>query len=350
MGIAGSLAALLLLGSARLAVSIAGWESYDPPLPFVLGVAASPDSDLTLYAVATGANQEDTGVSASSLFRSLDGGLNWTDLADAPPGEQAVALAVNPFSAAELLAGTAGPSGSQVYRSVDTAATWEAVLSFPSCYGPSIVFDTAVPGRAYAACGTVFRTDDGTSWTRLGVEASGRLVAGADGAVFLVGNTQVLRSQNHGDSWVPILDAPRSCPAITAFAVDPSSPSTFYVGTGLATSNGHFGCGGLYKKADGASLARTSLPDRFVSGIVVDPADGSIVYACSVNVGFFSPPGGVSRSLDGGRTWSEFGPAQGGPIRQLVLSGRFLYALSDWWGGPLFRVTIRKTRSVERAP
>jgi hypothetical protein len=339
MNTVGSLVALAF-ASVRLAISIAGWESYTLPVPIVSEVAVSPDSDLTLYAAA------------SSLFRSLNGGLTWTDLANAPPGEQAVAVAVNPFSPAQLLACTVGPSGSRVYRSMDTAATWEAVLSLPSCYGPAIAFDTAVPGRAYAACGALFRTDDGASWSRLGVDATAYsgLVAGSDGAVYLVESSQVLRSQDHGDSWASILAAPGSCPSITAFAVDPSNPTTFYVGAGLATPNGHFGCGGIYKSEVGSSLLRTLLPDQFVTGIVVDPDDGSVVYACSVNVGFFSPPGGVSRSVNGGRTWGEFGPAQGGPIHQLVLSGRFLYALSYASGGALFRVTIRKTRSAERAP
>jgi photosystem II stability/assembly factor-like uncharacterized protein len=350
-----SLSSLVLgvLASTGFLAPVGGWESHGPPFPFVSDIAVSPEDELVVYATANDAFRGSDGSwqYPSAVFRSSDGGLTWVSLASAPAGELATALAIDPFTPTELLATTVGPSGSRVYRTIDGGATWYSVVDFPSCFGPSIAFDSTLPNRAFAACGELVRSDDGTRWSRLSVTipAYSSLSTGADGAVYAVEGDHVLRSQDHGDSWIQIVHAPASCPSITALAVDPENPSIIYIGTGRPTPQGRFDCGGLYKSVDGGStLARAPLPDQFVTDVTVDATDASIVYTCSVSVGFFSPRGAVSRSLDAGHSWHEISPIEGGPIDRLVpsASGRLLYGSVDQaWGG-VFRRSIRKTRLV----
>jgi photosystem II stability/assembly factor-like uncharacterized protein len=78
---------------------------------------------------------------------------------------------------------------------------------------------------------------------------------------------------------------------VTAFALDPSSPSTIYAATAR----------GLYKTADaGASWRRTGagLRDHSLLAVAVDPGRPANLYATT-------DTGGVFRSLDGGEHWIE---------------------------------------------
>lgn len=78
---------------------------------------------------------------------------------------------------------------------------------------------------------------------------------------------------------------------VTAFALDPSSPSTIYAATAR----------GLYKTTDaGASWKRmgAGLRDHSLLAVAVDPLSPAILYATT-------DTGGIFRSSDGGEHWSE---------------------------------------------
>ena len=354
MGLTASVRGLLIgvLAAPRILVSAAGWETYGPSYPFVSDIAVSSQDELLVYAGAMDAFRDSSGnwQYPSAVFRSLDGGLTWSALANAPAGELVREVAIDPLDPSLLLAVADDSSGSKVYRTQDSGVTWILAVDLTPCLGAAIVFDSTMPGRAYAACGTLFRSEDGVTWTNLGVPVPGysALRTGADGNVYAVASAQILRSRDHGDTWTQIVRAPSECSSITAFAVDPSDSRTIYVGTGRATPQGRFDCGGLYKSLDGGmSLTRTALPDQYVTDIVVDATDASIVYTCSVNIGFFSPPGRVSRSLDAGQSWEDFSPGSG-PIDRLTLSssGRILYGSVDQAWGSVFRRRLFKTRVV----
>jgi photosystem II stability/assembly factor-like uncharacterized protein len=78
---------------------------------------------------------------------------------------------------------------------------------------------------------------------------------------------------------------------ITAFALDPSSPTTIYAATGR----------GLYKTADGGASWRrvgTGLGDHSLLAVAVDPHSPSTVFAATDTAGVF-------RSFDGGEHWTD---------------------------------------------
>ena len=139
--------------------------------------------------------------------------------------------------------------------------------------------------------------------------------------------------------WQPIPDLPRS---INTFVVDPSNPQVVYAGTGENGSGS-----GVYKSEDGGvtwQLAADGLPNADVKALAINPANPNQLYAMSdvrgemytstdaattwkrladtqLFGGFdrrlytsttndrlllnLSLPGGLARSLDGGRTWTK---------------------------------------------
>jgi photosystem II stability/assembly factor-like uncharacterized protein len=91
-----------------------------------------------------------------------------------------------------------------------------------------------------------------------------------------------------------------------AMAVDPSSPSTIYVGSAGS---------GLWKTTDGGASWRPisdSLPTLAVAAIAVDPSASSRVYVATPNFGVF-------RSEDGGTSWRQLPGSPNGEIGLAVL-------------------------------
>jgi photosystem II stability/assembly factor-like uncharacterized protein len=85
---------------------------------------------------------------------------------------------------------------------------------------------------------------------------------------------------------------PKSNGRVTAIAIDPTSPSTIYVGAAGS---------GVWKTSDGgASWApiADSLPSPDVAAIAVDPTTGSRVYVALAGTGVFG-------SADGGTSWTQ---------------------------------------------
>jgi hypothetical protein len=337
---------LSVLASGRLLVPLGGWDSHGPPFPYVSDIAVSPEDELVVYATASDAFRGPDGIwqYPSAVFRSADGGLTWATLTTAPSGERATSIAIDPFAPRRFLASTEGPSGSQVYLTQDGGTTWRRSTDILGCYLASVAFDSTFAGRGYAACGQLLRSDDGVTWTNLDISNIEKVRTEANGSVDAISSDQILRSTDHGASWTRIVSAPAACPSITALAVDPADPSIMYVGTGRDTSGGRFDCGGLYKSVDGGrTLTATSLPGQFVTDVTLDATDSSIVYTCSVSEGFFSPPGLVSRSLDGGQSWHAFSQSGLGLGRLLSTSGRLLYGSGS---GGVFRRSTLKSRVV----
>lgn len=98
----------------------------------------------------------------------------------------------------------------------------------------------------------------------------------------------------------------RSNGRVTAIAIDPSTPSTIYVG---AVGSG------VWKTADGGGSwapVTDSLPSLDVAAIAVDPTTPSNVYVALVNAGVF-------RSTDAGASWTQLSTDLGAEVRWGVL-------------------------------
>ncbi len=121
-------------------------------------------------------------------------------------------------------------------------------------------------------------------------------------------NGGVWETLNGGRSWTPISgDIPNG--SIGALAVAPSDPKTIYVGTGEADMRSDIAQGiGAYKSTDGGKtwspigLEHT----QAIGKILVDPRDPNRVLLAALGHPYGpNPERGVFRSDDGGKTWTK---------------------------------------------
>ena len=114
------------------------------------------------------------------------------------------------------------------------------------------------------------------------------------------------KTDNNGVTFHPLFDEQPTL-IMGDIALDPSDPSTVWVGTGENNSSrSSYGGLGLFRSRDAgatwepAGLAGT---DR-IGRILVDPRDGNRVYAAALGR-LYTPGGrrGVYRTSDGGKTW-----------------------------------------------
>jgi photosystem II stability/assembly factor-like uncharacterized protein len=113
-------------------------------------------------------------------------------------------------------------------------------------------------------------------------------------------------------TWVP-LGPPGG--DVRTLAVDPARPARIFLGT----ADGHvFGSedAGAHWSLLGRASSRL---DAVITAILVDPRDGNALFASSWTRDAAAAGGGVYRSADGGRTWSDAGLA-GQAVRALAMA------------------------------
>ena len=118
----------------------------------------------------------------------------------------------------------------------------------------------------------------------------------------------VWKTVNGGTTWTPIFDGEGSY-SIGVVTLDPTNPSTVWVGTGENNSQRSVGYGdGVYKSVDGGgSWRRMGLESsEHIGGILVDPRDGDTVWVASQGP-LWGPGGdrGLFKTTDGGESWNS---------------------------------------------
>ena len=178
-----------------------------------------------------------------------------------------------------------------------------------------VALATALPATL-AAQSTVDTSAFGAlSWRNLGPQRGGRSVAVA-GSVsrpqeYWMGTTGggVFKTTDGGDTWVPMSDRYFGG-TIGAIAVAESNPDIVYVGGGEFPIRGNTSHGdGVYKTTDGGrtwtylGLVET----RHIAKIRVHPKNPDIVYVGALGPVFSTSNQnrGVSKSIDGGKTWKK---------------------------------------------
>lgn len=149
-----------------------------PPFTSVVALAINPVSTMTVYAAPAG----------QGLYRSTDGGANWTKKSSGITDPDVEAVAVDRGQPLRVFAAT---SGGGIFRSTDGGESWSAVNDgLETALVRSLWIDPDEPARVYAgtaAHGVYASTDSGDHWTQLGgsFPASGidSLAGGARGDV-----------------------------------------------------------------------------------------------------------------------------------------------------------------------
>ena len=256
-------------------------------LPAVAGVAGDP---LTYYA----------GAASGGIFKTTDGGVHWAPIFDGQPVSSIGALAVAPSDPNVVWAGT-GESFIRSHISVGWGV-WKS-------------------------------TDAGKSWTKMGLEQTGRiarividprnpdvvLLAALGHAYGPQPERGIFRTTDGGKTWDKVLFVNDSTGAID-LVMDPSNPRVFYAATWQIeihtwgrTSGGRGS--GIWKSTDGGTtwkrLEGNGLPTKPFGkvGLAVSRSNPNRVYALietSDGVpfpGIEAERGELWRSDDAGATW-----------------------------------------------
>lgn len=251
----------------------------------IRAVAVDPTNPAIVYA----GNSD----SIYAMFKSTDGGATWTSISKGLNAGTVTAIAINPASPLTVLAGS--PGG--LWRSTDGGANWTRIVSGISSPNiTALVHDPAVPTTVYAMnvdSGIYKSTNGGLDWT--GINSG-----------FVITGTRIITNGN-------------------GFAVDPSTPQRLYAGryrsiNGGATWTAMTGVGvnmtsfavvqgsnivyagddsGVYKSTDaGTSWTRvnTGLSNLSVWSLAVDPRTAGTVYATTDH--------GVFKSTNAGASWT----------------------------------------------
>jgi photosystem II stability/assembly factor-like uncharacterized protein len=137
-----------------------------------------------------------------------------------------------------------------------------------------LLFDPRDPGTLYAAAvGAVIAYGDAIERVS---DGAGR------------GRSGVFKSSDQGESWDPV---GLQGTTVHALALDPEHPGTMYAGTDIK---------GILKTTDGGANWRDAgLKGQTITGLTLDPSNTDILYATTPNWG-----GGVFKNEDGGRSRS----------------------------------------------
>ena len=288
---------------------------------------------------------------AGSLFRTNNGGGNWTAGNSGLSSDFITSLVVDPLSPNNIYAG--GSRG--IFKSTDGGNNWftpngDITLSIVQ----ALAIDPVTPSNIYAVTserGAYKSADGGFNWTRInnGLGSDKILktliINPANPSILYLGTEQsIFKSTDGGASWNSVLKLPGTGDISFAqdLALDPADPSIVYVigsnrifkstdGGGkwnelsitgispqeiaLAPTNpttiyirSLIGAGDFFKSTDGGDnftkIAQntTALNNLFIYELVVDPVTPSTLYAASV---------GVFKSTDGGSNWVDTGLSVG---------------------------------------
>lgn len=216
---------------------------------------------------------------SGQIYRSIDGGHTWNNLADnLPRNAQGYAyvtdMAIHPENT-QLLYATANDS---IYKSMDGGLRWITASVGIDTPATFLSIAPSAPDTLYAVAG-------GRSSAR-----------------------QVYRTTNGGSTWSPMAELPAAVTWTDSFVVDPVDAQTVYAGTTWK---------GLYKSTDGAESwfqPTQQFSTSMILQLVINPLDSTELYALIKGDGIY-------RSRDAGVTWSLFSAnVSGGRIRGMRLS------------------------------
>jgi len=260
------------------------------------------------------------------VFKSVDGGSNWSHMDLPNRNVQSIAIASSDPDI--IYAGTNGG----VFRSSDRGRTWVAMNNELNAWRIGAIAVDPGSGALYAGTngGNVFESSDGGSnWSR---KFSDYTVADIT-SIFVTRQTTaqsisqlyvgtagdgVFTSKDHGTTWSPINSGLTDL-EVFALTSNPVDPCVLYAGT----KSGVFktvNCGqtwsetGLRRPPDG--------PDYRIVSFAFDPSDSHILFAGGRY--------GLWRTTDGGQKWTDLSIFAG--VTSLVIdsSGALYAGIANW--------------------
>jgi len=284
--------------------TVSGRISYILPHP--------TDPDIIYIAAAGG-----------GVWKTADGGVNWTPLTDGLPTTYSGALAFDPTNPDIIYYGTGELHycgdcypGDGLFKSTDGGATWTKIATTydVGSYVSRIAIRPDNPDVIFVAnnYGLARSTDGGTTWSSVfstndvnSVVINPRYPDSMFIGVYQYG---VYVSTDGGDNWTQITNLPTSGIGRVEVALYPQNPSYILASFSDASTGGLYG---LYLSTDGgATWSQLPAPDYLLSqgtydhAITFHPYDSTIIFAGGV-FPYDASHNGIVRSLDGGSTWED---------------------------------------------
>lgn len=231
------------------------------------------------------------GASWDGIFRSTDGGGNWTAVNAGLSPSPLVSLAINPIG--DIFASKGWAEYAAIYRSTNNGDNWTEVVD--SIWGHIAINSV---GHIFVGLGGVLRsTDNGISWPRVLTGPVSKLAINPSGHIFVAGS-EVYRSTDNGDSWT-LVNNGLTYP-VEALAIAPNSD--IFAGTSSCTPGSCEGWGIFRSTNNGDNWAQTGLDSLQVEAIAIN-SSGDIFAGTrdpNTNNGY-----DVYRSTNNGSTWEE---------------------------------------------
>ena len=198
-----------------------------------------------------------------------------------------------------------------IFRSDDGGLNWSLVAGNDDIDFVVMRFaiDPANPNRVFAATygnGIMVTTNGGGSWfpTDNGLGSSSFLnieISPANPNIIYANSYwHIWKSLDNGSSW-QLADSNYAYALNYALALHPTDSNIAYVGSYQTLFTFEYISGGIQKTVDGGQTFTpqlNGLSDTYVLDVVVDPNDPNIIYAATWGSGIF-------RSIDGGVTWHQ---------------------------------------------
>jgi photosystem II stability/assembly factor-like uncharacterized protein len=222
-----------------------------------------------------------------------------------PQAAQPLKIVFDPADSSIVYAATTNG----VFRSSDGGQHWTVGAGMLGTWFNDVAVASGDPEKVFAASpfGLYKSSDRGATWNLVQAFASFEVAVSANGSVvYSTGFGDVMRSSDGG---VTFGESVRPAPYnLTALVIDPQNSDTVYA---AFPSNA-----GVYKSTDGAahwSAAKTGLTGLSPLSLVIDPSNGSVLYAASDSH--------IYKTTDGAASWSELTDGLGGGVyRSLAIS------------------------------
>lgn len=304
------------------------------PTAIINGITIDPSDTATLYAAT------DRG-----LYKSLDGGVNWTLLNNGLPptsGDNVTsnvrAVVVDPQSPDTLYATVraipnTAPEGvwqGGVYKSIDSGATWESKSVGLANYAGSSNASLAIPENTTSNywCLVMDPLDPRTLYVgdfSYGTYGLYKTTDGADSWDVVTYETGPDQNMELGWSWANL--------GITALAIDPQDPDRLYYGGGMCvfkTNDGGLSWQQVYtKQTEAGTWESNGFETHGMYDIEIDPANPDNVYVGYTDIDF-------QKSTDGGNSFKRCQTMtwHGGNVFDVTIDPdhpNILYAGVGWW-------------------
>jgi photosystem II stability/assembly factor-like uncharacterized protein len=267
----------------------------------IFALALDPADSRVLYA----------GTNEDGVWRTADAGATWQR--QGSPGSHVIlSLAVDPSLKHTLYAGTAGGG---VWQSFDGGSSWQ-----PTGLSGGMALSLALDATRVLYAGTDFAGarvsyDLGATWTDLDPGLGGANGFGFSLAVDPANNDRVfvgtnwsgvLTSQDAGATWA-VAGRGFASLAVRQIVFDPSNSQRIYAGS--------FYGGGLFKSEDGGltwSRRRFGSAAVYLWTLAVSASSPNVVYAGTFSDGLF-------KSTDFGDTWAAHGTGLSRQVQSLTL-------------------------------